>query len=76
MTQEGIKEEIRLNTEILKFLLIVLLATCGGMFTLYNIEKQSQSQEILLALGWVFTPLLFSGILAHFLYIYSLLKKI
>lgn len=76
MTAEGTKEEVKLNTEMLKFLLIVLLATIGGMFTLFNIENQSQVQRILLALGWIFTPLLFIGIVAHFLYIYSLLKKI
>ncbi|MEX8547821.1 MAG: hypothetical protein V5804_09475 [Mucilaginibacter sp.] len=76
MTPEGIKEEIKLNTEILKFLLIVLLATCGGMVTVYNIEKRNHVQQILLDLGWVFAPLLLTGILAHFLYIYSLLKKL
>lgn len=76
MTAEGIKEEIKLNTEILKFLLIVLLATCGGIVTLSNIEKQSNIQQTLLALGWVFTPLLLLEIIAYFLYVYSLLKKI
>lgn len=76
MTSEGTKEEIRLNIEILKFLLIVLLAACGGMITLFNIEKRNHVQQILLNLGWVFAPMLLTGILAHFLYIYSLLKKI
>ena len=76
MTPEGTKEEIKLNTEILKFLLIVLLATGGGMVTLFNLEKQSNVQQTLLALGWVFTPSLFVGIIAYFLYIYLLFKNI
>ncbi len=39
MTTEGTKEEIKLQIEIFKFVLIALLATIGGMITLLNIEK-------------------------------------
>jgi hypothetical protein len=76
VTSEGRKEEIKLHTEIIKFLMVVLLATAGGMVTLYNIDNPSHSQGILIALGWIFIPLLLIAIVALFLYIYSLLKKI
>jgi TRAP-type C4-dicarboxylate transport system permease small subunit len=76
MTTEGTKEEIKLHTEIIKFLMVVLLAAAGGMVTLYNIDNRTHSQEILITLGWLFIPLLLIGVLALFLYIYSLLKKI
>lgn len=76
MTADGIKEEIKLNTEILKFLLIVLLATAGGMITLFNIEKQNHVQEVLLFLGAIIMVLLLLGIAGLILYIYSLLKRI
>ena len=76
MTTEGTKEEIKLHTEIIKFLMVVLLAATGGMVTLYSIDRPTHSQEILIGLGWLFIPLLLIGVLALFLYIYSLLKKI
>ena len=76
MTSDGIKEEIKLHTEIIKFLMVVLLAVSGGMVTLYNINQLTHIQNILIALGWIFIPLLLIGILALFLYVYSLLKKI
>jgi hypothetical protein len=76
MTPDGIKEEIKLHTEIIKFLMVVLLAAAGGMVTLYNINKLTHVQNVLIALGWIFIPLLLIGIVALFLYIYSLLKKI
>jgi hypothetical protein len=76
VTSDGTKEEIRLHTEIIKFLMVVLLAVTGGMVTLYNIDKPTHNQEILVTLGWIFLPLLLFGIFALFLYVYSLLKKI
>jgi len=76
MTPEGIKEEIRLHTEIIKFLMVVLLATGGGILTLYNIDRLTAIQQTLLTLGWVFICLVLIGIVALFLYVYSLLKKI
>jgi hypothetical protein len=76
VTAEGIKEEIKLHTEIIKFLMVVLLAATGGMVTLYNINILTHSQEILITIGWIFIPVLLIGIVALFLYIYSWLKKI
>jgi len=76
MTPEGFKEEIKLHTEIIKFLMVVLLAVAGGMVTLYNVNHLTDSQYMLITLGWIFIPLLLIGIVALFLYIYSLLKKI
>jgi len=76
VTSDGTKEEIKLHTEIIKFLMVVLLACAGGMVTLYNIDNLSHSQETLIALGWIFIPLLLIAIVALFLYIYSLLKKV
>lgn len=35
MTSEGTKEEIKLHIKIFKFVLIALLATVGGMITLF-----------------------------------------
>ena len=76
MTSEGIKEEIKLHTEIIKFLMVVLLAVAGGVITLYNIDKPTHNQQILITLAWIFLPLLLLGIFALYLYVYSLLKKI
>jgi hypothetical protein len=76
MTLERIKEEIKLHTEILKFLMVVLLASAGGMLTLYNLSALSSAQQNLITVGWIFIPVLLIGILALFLYVYSLLKKI
>jgi|GEM_PF-2030895 len=76
MSPEGIKEEVKLHTEIIKFLMVVLLATSGGILTLYNIDHLTAIQKTLIALGWIFICLVLIGIVALFLYIYSLLKKI
>jgi hypothetical protein len=66
MTSERTKEEIKLHTEIIKFSLVVLLATAGGIVTLYNINKPTHSQEVLIMLGWIFIPLLLIGIVTLF----------
>lgn len=76
MTTEGTKEEIKLQIEIFKFSLIVLLATIGGMITLLNVEKQSNIQHVLLLLGIIITTGILLGIVGLIVYIYSLLKKI
>jgi hypothetical protein len=76
VTTEGVKEEIKLHTEIIKFLMVVLLAAAGGMVTLYNIDNLTHSQKIIIIMGWIFIPSLIVVIVALFLYIYSLLKKI
>ncbi len=76
MTPEGTKEEIKLHIEIFKFILIALLATTGGMITLFNIEKQTHIQQVLLTLGWILVGLILISISILILYIYSLLRKI
>jgi hypothetical protein len=76
MSPEGIKEELKLYTEIIKFLLLVLLAGVGGMTSLYSIDKPSHADGVLITIGWFFIPIILLVFLALFLYIYSLLKKI
>ena len=76
MSTDGIKEEIKLYTEIIKFLLIVLLAATGGMTSLYAISRPSHADSVLITIGWFFIPVILLLFLALFLYIYSLLKKI
>jgi hypothetical protein len=76
MSPEGIKEEIKLNTEIIKFIMVVLLASVGGIITLYNISGPTAIQLNLITIGWIFVAVLLIVGTALFLYIYSLLKKI
>ncbi len=76
MSDERIKEELKVHTEVFKFLLVVILAIAGGIVTLYNIDKPTHNQEILMSLGWIFAPVLIIGVIAQFLYMYSLLRKI
>jgi hypothetical protein len=76
MSPDGIKKEIKLYTEVIKFLLVVLLAAAGGMTSLYAIEKPSHSDVVLISVGWFFIPIILLLFLALFLYIYSLSKKI
>ena len=76
MSAERTKEEIKLHTEIIKFLLVVLLASTGGMLTLYSIDNPSHNQQVLITIGWIFAPIIIIVIFALFLYVYSLLKKI
>jgi len=76
MSTERIKEEVRLHTEVLKFLQVILLASAGGLVTLYNIETRNIGQSHLITIGWLFIPLLMVGILGQFLYIYTLLSEL
>jgi len=76
MSEERIKEELKVHTEVFKFLLVVILAMVGGMITLYNIDNPTHNQKVLMSLAWLFSPILIIGVLAQFLYMYSLLRKI
>jgi hypothetical protein len=69
MSPEGVKEEIKLHTEIIKFLMVVLIAAAGGMITLYNINQPTNIQNVLITLGWVFIPILLIGIVALFFFV-------
>ena len=66
MTPEATKEEVKLHTEIIKFLMVTLLATSGGLVTLYNVDKTSHVQQVLITLGLIFSVLLLIGIVALF----------
>jgi hypothetical protein len=69
MSPDGIKEEIKLYTEVIKFFLVVLLAAAGGMTSLYAIDKPSHSDIVLITIGWVFIPIIPLLFVALFLYI-------
>jgi len=76
ISNEQIKEAIKISTEMLRFMVVALLAVVSGEISLLFKEDHSQIQILFLIIGCFLSLIALFVIYFYNRYIYSLIKKI
>ena len=72
VSTEQIKEEIKISTEMLRFMIVILIALVSGELTLLFKEELSQIEDLFLKAGFFITLGTLFAIYYYNRYIYSL----
>ena len=75
-SQEQIKEEIKISTEMLRIIAIVLLALISGLISLLFNDSRSETQSFMLYTGIVVAFVNAFAIYFYNRYIYKLIKEL
>jgi len=76
ISNEQIKEAIKISTEMLRFMVVGLLALVSGEISLLFKDDLSQIQYLFLIVGFLFALGTMFAIYKYNRYIYSLIKRI